>query len=74
MLSIDWQAPGAYSDIKAIPARGFAWEYLRRDENYHADYLAISRMEAPDDGIVAGFSRRWGLRFPQRSRTPIRPA
>ncbi|MFO1108409.1 MAG: DUF6499 domain-containing protein [Bradyrhizobium sp.] len=37
MLSIDWRASAACGDAKSIPAAGFAWEYLRRHEDYHAE-------------------------------------
>ncbi len=68
LMNIDWRASAAYRHANDIPAAGFAWEYLRRDDAYHRDYEAVARM-----GLAAGkrldlFSRRWGLRFPLRSR------
>lgn len=68
MLGIDWRAPGAYGHAKAIPAAGFAWEYLRRHKDYHRDYRNISRMKEPAANELETFSQRWGLRFPLRSR------
>ncbi|MHB0713241.1 transcriptional regulator domain-containing protein [Roseomonas mucosa] len=68
MLSIDWRSPAAYAHAKTISAAGFAWEYLRRNDEYRADFLSVSA-----DGLVGAdrlerFVRRWGLRFPKRSR------
>lgn len=70
MLSIDWRSPAAYGHAKGIPVAGFAWEYLRRHEDYQRDFLAISRISEPATGRLDLFSRRWGLRFPMRSRNP----
>lgn len=70
MLSIDWRAPAAYRHTKAIPAAGFAWEYLRRHEGYHRDFQTISGMKEPAADQLETFSKRWGLRFPVRSRKP----
>ncbi|WP_414153806.1 transcriptional regulator domain-containing protein [Paracoccus denitrificans] len=68
MLSgIDWRASVAYRHAKTIPAAGFAWEYLRRDDEYHQDFRAISRMRNPTGPRLDAFARRWGLRFPLRS-------
>lgn len=68
MLSIDWRASAAYGHTKNIPAAGFAWEYLRRHEDYQRDFHAISRIRNPATGRLETFSQRWGLRFPVRSR------
>ncbi|WP_082407506.1 DUF6499 domain-containing protein [Mesorhizobium sp. 1M-11] len=68
MLSIDWRASAAYGHAQSIPAAGFAWEYLRRHEDYHRDFQTISRMRDPAVSRLEIFSQRWGLRFPVRSR------
>lgn len=70
MLGIDWRAPVAYGHAKSIPPAGFAWEYLRRHEDYHRDYRTISRVTEPAANQLETFSQRWGLRFPMRSRNP----
>ncbi|MGO4712196.1 transcriptional regulator domain-containing protein [Bradyrhizobium sp. 2TAF24] len=64
MLSIDWRSPAAYQHAETIPAAGFAWEYLRRDDNYHRDFQKIGRLGNPSARSLAAFSKRWGLRFP----------
>lgn len=67
LLSIDWRASAAYGHADRIPAAGFAWEYLRRDDDYHRDFRAMARMRKPEAERLEAFSRRWGLRFPVRS-------
>jgi hypothetical protein len=68
MLSIDWRSPAAYEHARTISAAGFAWEYLRRDADYHRDFDKISRQRATRASALAMFSKRWGLRFPARSQ------
>lgn len=64
MLSVDWRAPATYGHAKAIPPAGFAWEYLRRHEDYHRDFQSITRKPEPTAEELETFARRWGLRFP----------
>jgi len=68
MLSIDWRAPAAYKHTKNLPAAGFAWEYLRRNDEYRHDFNAIARTEEPGVRQLERFAQRWGLRFPKRPR------
>ncbi len=67
MLRINWRSSAAYEHAETIPAAGFAWEYLRRDADYHRDFDQINRMKAPRKAKLAAFAERWGLRFPTRS-------
>lgn len=67
MLSIDWRSPAAYQFAKSIPAAGFAWEYLRRDDEYRREFQAITTSRKPDPERLEAFARRWGLRFSDRS-------
>ena len=64
MLSIDWRFPAAYKHAKHIPAAGFAWEYLRRNDEYRQDFQIV----ASTGRDLEAFAHRWGLRFPMRSR------
>ena len=64
MLDIDWRSAAAYQDAMAIPASGFAWEYLRRDDDYHRDFERVNRRKSPPATTLEAFSQRWGLRFP----------
>ena len=68
MLSIDWRSPAAYAHTKTISAAGFAWEYLRRNQEYQEDFLAASADGNPRADRLERFVRRWGLRFPKRPR------
>ncbi|TKT81018.1 DUF6499 domain-containing protein [Aquamicrobium sp. LC103] len=67
MLSIDWRSPAAYKFAKSIPAAGFAWEYLRRDDEYRREFQAITASTEPDPERLEAFVQRWGLRFSDRS-------
>ena len=64
MLDIDWRSAAAYQHAKVIPAAGFAWEYLRRDDDYHRDFERVNRRKSPAATTLEAFSQRWGLRFP----------
>lgn len=68
MLSIDWCLPAAYRHAKQIPAAGFAWEYLRRNDDYRQDFETVARTGEPTGSDLEMFTHRWGLRFPVRSR------
>nr|WP_316628595.1 DUF6499 domain-containing protein [uncultured Brevundimonas sp.] len=67
MLSIDWRSPAAYRFAKNIPAAGFAWEYLRRHDDYRREFQAIAGLREPDPEHLEAFVQRWGLRFSDRS-------
>lgn len=71
MLNIDWRSAAEYRHTKSIPAAGFAWEYLRRDDEYHREFRAIMRAREPTDEQLTTFTRHWGLRFPRRSRDAL---
>ena len=73
MPSTDWRSPAAYARAKSIPAAGFAWEYLRRDEDYRRDFHRVTRMPHLDGDAQTAFSERWGLRFPDRPGSFRRP-
>jgi hypothetical protein len=63
MLDIDWRSAEAYQHAMAIPAAGLAWEYLRRDDDYHRDFDRVNRRKSPTGTTLDAFSERWGLRF-----------
>jgi hypothetical protein len=73
MSSSDWRSPAAYAHAKSIPAAGFAWEYLRRDEDYRRDFHRMRRLPRLDGDTQTAFSERWGLRFPGGSGSLRRP-
>ena len=47
MLSIDWRSPVAYRHAKHISAAGFAWEYLRRNDDYRQEFQTIALSGGP---------------------------
>lgn len=65
MIDADWRSPGAYDYLDNLNWPSVAWECLRRDKEYHADF-ANSRFRAALDSGVAGAEQRWGLRFRRR--------
>lgn len=68
MPSSDWRSPAAYGYAHSIPAAGFAWEYLRRDDEYRRDFQRLKRTSHHDTEARTTFSNRWGLRFRGRPR------
>ena len=67
MFEIDWRSAAAYQHAKVIPAAGFAWDYLRRDDDYQRDFERLNRRKSPAATTLEAFSQRWGLRFPTQS-------
>ena len=63
MPGSNWRAPAAYGHAQSIPAAGFAWEYLRRDDEYRRDFHRMKRKSRHDTEALPAFSNRWGLRF-----------
>jgi hypothetical protein len=59
MSKEDWRSPAAYEYAKRLESDGLAWEFLRRNPDYRADYRA-----APDDDGADARAAVWGLRFP----------
>ncbi|WP_432284703.1 DUF6499 domain-containing protein [Aminobacter sp. BA135] len=66
MLNIDWRSPAAYQYAKGIPAAGFAWEYLRRHDDYRREFQIIAGSSELDPERLEAFGQRWGLRFSDR--------
>ena len=60
MSKEDWRSPAAYEYAKTLESAGLAWEFLRRNPEYRADYRATAE---DDDGADAR-AAVWGLRFP----------
>ena len=60
MLSIDWRSPAAYGNTKQLPAAGFAWEYLRRNDEYRQDFQTIVLNGGPAARELEAFAHRWG--------------
>jgi hypothetical protein len=65
-VASDWRSP-TQGYLHRLNRPGFAWEFLRRNPAYQADYEAIVRRGASDAGSGGAASealvRRWGLSF-----------
>jgi hypothetical protein len=73
MMVPDPVSPAASADIskeRVAVRSSFAWEYLRRHEDYHRDFETICSVKQPAATQLDAFTQRWGLRFPMRSRNP----
>lgn len=66
----DWRSPQFEEELGQLDRGGVAFEFLRRNKNYHADYQDTSgriassgkkRLEA-----IELLSARWGVTFPGR--------
>ncbi|MFZ5610284.1 MAG: transcriptional regulator domain-containing protein [Pseudomonadota bacterium] len=57
-MPTDWRDEQAYAHFDDLGISGLAWECLRRNSHYRADY---DRMQKG-----GGAPADWGLRFPRR--------
>lgn len=70
VLETAWQSSDAYAFVDALSPAQLAWEWLRRNEAYRRDYAMLRVADDPEKETLAALMRaRWGLRFPDRSRT-----
>lgn len=68
MAEIDWRSPQTYTYLSALNAGSLAFEFLRRNDEYRADFTRTHDEEALSDASTAGragLARRWGLAFPR---------
>lgn len=56
--------PDAFEAIAMRGPSALAWEVLRRDPAYVADYEVASAAGAPGRAADTAFVARWGLHFP----------
>ena len=62
-----WRSSADYDRIDSIVASDLAWEWLRRNDAYDADYAALARTGVDARPLTDTIRQRWGLRFPRRS-------
>jgi hypothetical protein len=62
MSDQDWRSPKTYDYLQDLNSSDLAWEFLRRNADYRADFATTDIRAALDAG-AAGSTRRWGLRF-----------
>ncbi len=61
-----WRSSAEYDHLDALTASDLAWEWLRRNEAYDADFDTLAASDAPV-GMSDKNRQRWGLRFHRRS-------
>jgi hypothetical protein len=61
----DWRRAEAYGAVEQLSADALAWEFLRRNPGYRADYEQFVREPAAGAEAEAEGQRfaRWGLTF-----------
>ncbi|MCP3460899.1 MULTISPECIES: transcriptional regulator domain-containing protein [unclassified Bradyrhizobium] len=60
MSKFDWRSPASYQSVKDGETSDFAWEILRRNPKYQADYRNTVSKHGQ---VTPEFRRRWGLCF-----------
>jgi hypothetical protein len=66
MANGDWRSAAAYEYLSDLSAPNLAFEFLRRNPDYRADFQMANEQDAlgEETGAHARLARRWGLRFP----------
>ncbi|XIA62372.1 transcriptional regulator domain-containing protein [Bradyrhizobium sp. TZ2] len=64
MSGFDWRSEQAYANFEKAETVDIAWEWLRRDSEYHKDYGALT-IPARLNGATDDFRHKWGLSFSQ---------
>ena len=62
-----WRDADAYAYLQDLSPAGLAWECLRRNPDYRRDFA--DQPTPPNRQAQEAFTDRWGLRFPDRSRS-----
>ena len=65
MLHIEWWHHPAYGYMSQLSAADFAWEHLRRDEEYRQDCQTLALASRQSAHQLESFAQRWGLLFPE---------
>ncbi|WP_366093725.1 DUF6499 domain-containing protein [Ferrovibrio sp.] len=70
VLQSAWQSSETYTFVDTLSPAQIAWEWLRRNEAYRQDFAILRAADGAEEETLAALMRaRWGLRFPDRSRT-----
>lgn len=56
-----------YDHLDGLTASDLAWEWLRRNDAYDADFEASASGHGTPEPLAERIRQRWGLRFPRRS-------
>jgi Family of unknown function (DUF6499) len=65
----DWRSGAAYDGLNEVSLKGLAWEYLRRNPDYVADYERLAGAAGNSETSVEILKPR-GLRFRCRPGSP----
>lgn len=65
-----WRFSANYDHVDVLASSDLAWEWLRRNDAYDADFEALARVGADRPLLTERIRRRWRLRFPCRSPDP----
>ena len=63
----NWRSSAEYDRLDVLMASDLAWECLRRNEAYGADFEASASGRGDPESLTEHIRQRWGLRFPGRS-------
>lgn len=62
-----WRSSAEYEHLDVLTSSDLAWEWLRRNDAYDADFEASAADQEDPATLTERIRRRWGLRFPGRS-------
>ena len=62
MSESNWRSPEAYAMLQGAEITDFAWEFLRRNNEYREDHLKLES-SGPVVDVSRNFRQRWGLSF-----------
>ena len=62
MSAVDWRSEEGYANFEKAETADIAWEWLRRDGEYHKDYGGLTS-PARLNGATDDFRHKWGLSF-----------
>ena len=62
-----WRSTAEYEHLDVLTASDLAWEWLRRNDAYDADFEASVASRSSSETLTEQIRQRWGLRFPCRS-------
>ncbi|KAB2792252.1 hypothetical protein F9L06_21995 [Brucella anthropi] len=61
-----WRSSAEYDHLDALTASDLAWEWLRRNDAYDADFEASASGRGVPEPLTEHIRQRWGLRFPRQ--------
>lgn len=62
MSEFDWRSSDTYKKLQAADAPDFAWECLRRNNDYGSEYRTLQNSGSLGP-VSSEFRSRWGLSF-----------